>query len=182
MSYVSTMAMTTNPLVIVVSSGWSSFPGLVPSDDTVDSESVMGTKSGDSSVVIGFQVDEFTCTWSTEWFVAHSHIYPRFTGKMSSLTHFPLVRIISFWIRLLLTLNKAWIPSTLIHSRHQKWTLPWMSLMSLNLQSLLGFFAWLVPFLIILSSSLLLAFKLINCCARLGLFLPCVSGYQDISI
>ena len=64
----------------------SSFPGLVPSDDTVDSESVMGIKPGDSSVVIGYQVDEFTCTWSAEQFVAHSHIYPGFTGEVSSLT------------------------------------------------------------------------------------------------
>ena len=30
----------------------SSFPGLVPSDDTVNSESVMGIKPGDSGVVI----------------------------------------------------------------------------------------------------------------------------------
>ena len=36
---------------------------------------MMGIKSGDSSVVIGYQVDEFTCTWSAEWFVAYSHIY-----------------------------------------------------------------------------------------------------------
>ena len=35
-----------------------SFPGLVPSDDMVDSESVMGIKPGDSGVVIGYQVDE----------------------------------------------------------------------------------------------------------------------------
>ena len=68
----------------------SSFPGLVPSDDTVDSESVMGIKLGDSGVVIWYQVDEFTCTWSAEWFVSHSPIYPGFTGKVSSLTHFPL--------------------------------------------------------------------------------------------
>ena len=60
----------------------------MPSDDVVDS--VMGIKPGDSSVVIGYQVDEFTRTWSAEWFVAHSHIYPGFTGKVSSLTHFPL--------------------------------------------------------------------------------------------
>ena len=32
----------------------SSFPGLVPSDDAVNSESVMGIKPGDSSVVIGY--------------------------------------------------------------------------------------------------------------------------------
>ena len=68
----------------------SSFPGLVPSDDAVNSDSVMSIKSGDSGMVIGYQIDEFTCTWSAEQFVAHSHIYPGFTGKMSSLTHFPL--------------------------------------------------------------------------------------------
>ena len=66
------------------------FQVLVPSDDAVDSDSVMGIKPGDSGVVIGYQVDEFTCTWSVGWFVAHSHIYPGFTGKVSSLTHFPL--------------------------------------------------------------------------------------------
>ena len=62
----------------------------MPSYDTVDSESVMGIKPGDSGVVIGYQVDGFTDTWSAEWFVVHSHIYPGFTGKVSSLTHFPL--------------------------------------------------------------------------------------------
>ena len=66
------------------------FPGLVPSDDAVNPDSVMGIKPGDSGVVIGYQVDEFTCTWSAEQFVAHSHIYPGFTGKVASLTHFPL--------------------------------------------------------------------------------------------
>ena len=60
------------------------------SDGAVDSDSVMGIKPGDSGVVIGYQVDEFTCTWSAKWFVACSHIYPGFTGKVSSLTHFPL--------------------------------------------------------------------------------------------
>ena len=72
----------------------SSFPGLVPSDDTVNSDSAMGITPGDSGVVIVYQVDEFTHTWSTEWsaewFVAYFHIYPGFTGKVSSLTHFPL--------------------------------------------------------------------------------------------
>ena len=66
------------------------FPGLVPSDDVVNPDSVMAIKPGDSGVVIGYQVDEFTHTWSAEWFVACSHIYPGFTGKVSSLTHFPL--------------------------------------------------------------------------------------------
>ena len=41
-------------------------------------------------MVIGYEVDEFTRTWSAEQFVACSHIYPGFTGKVSSLTHFPL--------------------------------------------------------------------------------------------
>ena len=48
-----------------------------------------GIKPGDSSMVIGYQV-EFTHTWSAEWFVAHCHIFPGFTGKGSSLTYFPL--------------------------------------------------------------------------------------------
>ena len=68
----------------------SSFPGFLPPNDTVHSESVMGVKPGDSGVVIGYQADEFTHTLSAEWFVAHSHIYPGFTGKVSSLTHLPL--------------------------------------------------------------------------------------------
>ena len=68
----------------------SSFPGFVPSGDMVDSESVMGVKHGDSSVVIEYQVEEFTHTWSAEQFVANSHIYPGFTGKVSSFIHFPL--------------------------------------------------------------------------------------------
>ena len=68
----------------------SSFPGLVPSDDVVNSDSVIAIKPGDSGVLIGYQVDEFTHTWSAEQFVSPSHIYPMFTGKVSSLTHFPL--------------------------------------------------------------------------------------------
>ena len=56
----------------------------------VHSESVMGSKPCDSDVVIGYQVDEFTRTWLAEQFVAHSHIYLGFTGKVSSLAHFPL--------------------------------------------------------------------------------------------
>ena len=62
----------------------------MPSDDVVNPNSVKAIKPGDSGVVIGYQVDEFTRTWSAEQFVASSHIYPGFTGKVSSLTHFPL--------------------------------------------------------------------------------------------
>ena len=50
----------------------------------------MGIKPGDSGVLIGYKVDEFTHTWSAELFVAPFHVYPGFTGKVSSLTHFPL--------------------------------------------------------------------------------------------
>ena len=35
----------------------------VPPSDTVNSESVVGMTPGDSSVVIGYQVNEFTPTW-----------------------------------------------------------------------------------------------------------------------
>ena len=50
----------------------------------------MGITPGETGVVIGYQVDEFTHTWSAEWFMGCSHIYCGFTGKVSSLTHFPL--------------------------------------------------------------------------------------------
>ena len=43
-----------------------------------------------TGVVIGYQVDEFTHTWSIEPSVVQSYLYPGFTGKGSSLTHFPL--------------------------------------------------------------------------------------------
>ena len=78
------------PLPSLHSGEWSSFQGLVPSSDRVNSESAVGIKPGESGVVIGYQVDKFTHTWSAEWFMAHFHIYPGFTGKVSSLTHFPL--------------------------------------------------------------------------------------------
>ena len=50
----------------------------------------MGIKPCDSGVVIGYEIDEFTHTWFAEWFIGHSHIYPGFNGKVSSLTHSPL--------------------------------------------------------------------------------------------
>ena len=50
------------PLPSLLGREGSSFPGLVPSNDTVDSESAMGIKPGDSGVVIWYQVDEFTHT------------------------------------------------------------------------------------------------------------------------
>ena len=53
-------------------------------------QSVVGIKPVDSGLVIGCQVDKFTCTWLVEHFIAWSHIYPGFMGKVSTLTHFPL--------------------------------------------------------------------------------------------
>ena len=50
----------------------------------------MGIKPGDSGMVIGYQIDDFTHTWSAEQFVACFHIYPGLTDKMSSVSHFPL--------------------------------------------------------------------------------------------
>ena len=76
------------PLPSLHGGEWSSFPGLFPSDDTLNLQWVLNLVI--LVWLIGFQVDEFTHTWCGEWFVAHSHIYPGFTGKVSSLTHFPL--------------------------------------------------------------------------------------------
>ena len=67
----------------------SSFLGLVLPNDTFEFKSVMGIKPGTGGV-IGYQVDEFTLTWSVGCFVAQSYIYPGFMGKMSTLTCFPL--------------------------------------------------------------------------------------------
>ena len=105
----------------------SSFPGLVPFDITVNSESVMGIKPGDSGVVIGYKVDDFTQTWSAEQFVAHSHIYPGFTGKLSSLTHFllePDCEDYSFQNQAMTDFEQG-LDSILTKSlRHQNWTFP----------------------------------------------------------
>ena len=57
---------------------------------TQSTESVVGMKPGKFSVVIGYQGDEFTHTWSAECFVAWSHIYPGFKGQVSSQTYFML--------------------------------------------------------------------------------------------
>ena len=67
-----------------------SFLDLVPPDDAVNCESVVEVQASGSGVVIGYQIDEFAHIWFTEQFVAYSHIYPGFMGKMSSLNHFPL--------------------------------------------------------------------------------------------
>ena len=46
------------------------FLGCVPTNDMVNSESVEGVEPGDYGVVIRYQVDDFTHTWSVECFIA----------------------------------------------------------------------------------------------------------------
>ena len=53
---------------------------------TLDSESLVSIKPGNLGAVIGYQVDEFTCTSLVKHFAAQSHIYPVFTGRVSILT------------------------------------------------------------------------------------------------
>ena len=152
----------------------SSFPSLVPSDDMVNSESVMGIKTGDSSVVIGYQVDEFTHTWSVERFVAHSHIYPGFSGKVSSLTHFllePGCEDYAFLDQAVADFEQG-LDSILTDSLETPELDTSLDDPDIITSSVSSGFLHSVPFLIILSHRLLLAFELVNCGARLGLFLP----------
>ena len=48
--------------------------------------SVVGIKPGDFSVVIGYQVDEFTHNWLIECSTVQLHIHHGFKGKVSALT------------------------------------------------------------------------------------------------
>ena len=163
------------PLPFLHDGEGSSFPGLVPSDDMVNSESVMGIKPGDSGVVIGYQVDEFTCTWSAEQFVDHSDFYLGFTGKVSSLTHFPLevgCEDYAFFDQAIADFEEG-LDSILTNSPETlelDTSLDEPDVITSSVSS--GFSTWLVPFLIILNCSLPLALGIINCGARLGLFLP----------
>ena len=67
-----------------------SFPGSVSPDETVNSKSAMGFKPDDLDLVTGYQVNEFTHTWSADCIIVQSQIYPGFMNKVSTLTHFPL--------------------------------------------------------------------------------------------
>ena len=77
-----------NPYTFPTWQGGSSFPGFIPPDYTV--ECVVDIKPGISDLLSGYQDDEFTCIWSGNHFIAQSHIYPGFTGKVSTLNHFTL--------------------------------------------------------------------------------------------
>ena len=155
----------------------SSFPGFVPSYDMIDSESAMGIKPDDSGVgvVIWYQVDEFTHTWSAEWFVAHSHIYPRFTGKVSSLAHFalePEYEDYSFLDQAVADFEQDLdsIFTDSLKTPELDTSLDEPDAIMSSVSS--GFLHSVSTLLIILNCSLLLALGLINCGARLGTFLP----------
>ena len=152
----------------------SSFPGLVPSNDRVNFESAMGVKPGDSGVVIRYQVDEFTHNWSAEQFVACSHICPGLTGKVLSLTHILLelgCEDYSFLDQAVADFEQGLVSILTNSPETPELDTSCMSLMPVHVRCLLGFSTWLLLFLIILNSSLLLALDLINCGTRLGLFL-----------
>ena len=135
----------------------------------------MGIKPSDSGMVIGYQVDEFIGTWSAEWFVAHSHIYPWFTSIVSSLTHFPLepgCEDYSFQDQVVADFEQG-LDSILTNSlktRELDTSLDEPDTITSPVS--LGISAQLVLLLIILNCSLHLASGLINCSARLGPFLP----------
>ena len=48
-------------------------PLFIQPSNTVNSKYVVGVKPGDSGVMIGYQVDVFSSTWSPEHFVAQLH-------------------------------------------------------------------------------------------------------------
>ena len=150
----------------------------------VDSESVMDIKPGDSGVVIDYQVDEFTHTWSAEQFIAHSHIYPGFTGKVSSLTHFPLEPVCedySFLDQAVADFEQG-LDSSITNSLKKPELDTSLDEPDAIMSSVSSGFLHSVLFVIILNCRLLLALGLINCDARLGFSCPCVSGYQDVGI
>ena len=41
------------------------------------------------STVLGYQVDNFTCSWSVEHFNTHWQVYPGLMDMLSTLVHFP---------------------------------------------------------------------------------------------
>ena len=143
----------------------SSVPGLVPSHGTANSESVVDIKPGDSGVVFGYQVGEFTCTWSMEHVVAHTHIHLGVMGKVSSLTHFPLEPGCEDYSFLDFPVAdfKQGLDSILIDSIETPeldTSLDDPDAITSSVSS--GFSAWLVLFLILLNFSLLLASHHIN--------------------
>ena len=102
----------------------SSFQGLVPSDDTIESNSVMEVKIHESWVVIMYHLDKFTSSWLAECFLAHPQIYPGIPCKMSSVANVLLehgCEDYSLLDELLRNLSMVSIPSLWILSTHWNW-------------------------------------------------------------
>ena len=57
-----------------------SFSGIALPSEIVGFKYVVGVTAGSAGVVIGYQFDEFTHTWSVQCFIAQSHIYPSVMG------------------------------------------------------------------------------------------------------
>ena len=62
-----------DPFAFPILWGQCSFPGSAPSCDIVNYKPLLGVKPGDSGVMIGYQVNEFTHNWC---FTAQWNIYP----------------------------------------------------------------------------------------------------------
>ena len=150
------------------------FPGLVPPNDMIDSESVVHIKPGHFGVKIGYQVDEFPHTWSAEWFVALSHIYPGFLSKVSSLNHFPLEpahedyslldQAVADFEKGLDSILTDSIKTTELNTSFDE--------PDIITSSIISGFLCLVLFLILLNCSLHLTSHLISYGVRLGHFFP----------
>ena len=120
-------------------------------------------------MVIGYQVDEFTHTSSAEWFVACSHIYPWFIGKVTSLTHFPLEQDpedYSFQDQAVADSEQG-LDSILTDSIETPELDTFLDEPDSITSSVSSRFLCSVLFLIPLNCSLLLALGLVNCSARL---------------
>ena len=137
------------------------------------SESMVCIKRGDSGVVIGYQVDIFTCTLFAENFIAQLHIYPGLTGKVSPWIDFPPelgCEEYSFlgpdswrfhgW--------SCFYPTISVDTPYLDASFEEAYVLPSSVST--GFLTWLVPVLIILDHSLLLEINCINYGARLGIY------------
>ena len=121
-------------------------------------------------MVIGYQIDIFTHNWLIEHSVAWSHIYPWITGKVTTLTHFPLElrcedysfsdQAVEDFKQGLDSVLKDSIKTLEMHASFHESDV-------INFQCVQGSYAWLVAFLIILNHSLFLASVLIKYSVRL---------------
>ena len=161
-----------------------SFPGFASPSDMVNSKCIVVIKPGNSSVVIWYQVDEFTLTSSVEYLLLnHTFTLGRFekchTNQLSTWTR---VWGIFFFGQSSWQLSMVLIPSLPSLSKHQNGIYPLMTLMLCLLQSFQGSYVQLVQFLIIVKCSLFLVSNLINYGARLGCYFACPTVGQSFSL